>query len=293
MCAQVNRAMLKKLVSEGIAPGEPLVAPQVFSQAAQIENIPLDKFVGNETKIPLALEKLQGHLKSGCIFSTIANDLSDNMLKVGLETCNRLRKRFRDSLIIGLVLPGPYTAGSGQEGITGSDALDAGAERLTHVVRAYCEKDPDLVIIREEEIPIDSPEFWSQWYDVMESIGNILTYYNVLPIVMVSNGSVREIAQVLKDCPSFVPAFPLVNVPVLQEQGVLDQKPWVLALDFDLDSESDFLDRQLEQARVFKDTISVEGRRNLVMITTDREIPHTVSVSKLPELVHQMKSLVL
>ena len=116
MYAQVNRAMLKKLVSEWITPVEPLVAPQVFSQAAQIKNLPLEKFVGNETKIPLALEKLQGHLKSGCIFSTIANDLSDNMLKVGLETLNRLRKRFRDSQIIGL--PGHYTAGSGQEAIT-------------------------------------------------------------------------------------------------------------------------------------------------------------------------------
>ena len=142
------------------------------------------------------------------------------------------------------------------------------------------------MIIREEEIPIDSPEFWSQWYDVMESLGNILAYYNVLPIVMASNGLVREIAQVLKDCPCFVPAFHMATVSAMLEEGILEQKPWVLALDLD------FLDRQQNQGSVFKDALSLEGRRNLVMITTDREIPHTVSVSKLPELVHRMKSLV-
>ncbi len=73
---------------------------------------------------------------------------------------------------------------------------------------------------------------------------------------MASNGSEGEIAQVLKDCPCFVPAFQLATVPTMLEQGVLDQKPWVLAL------ELDFLDRQQDQESVFKDTLSVEGRQN-------------------------------
>lgn len=291
MCAQVNRAMIKKLVSDGIAPGETLVAPQVFSQAAQIENLPLEMFIGNETKIPLALEKLQAHLKLGCMFSAIANDLTDTTLKVSLETLNRLRKRFRDSQIIGLVVPGPFTAGGGKcasdwNDSSWNDALDAGADRLNYVLRTYCEQDPDFIIVREEELPTGLPEFWPQWQDVMEGLGNIISYYQVLPIVMAENGHLIEISLALNECPGFVPTFHQESVPAMQAQGILAQRPWALALD------SEFPDRQQGQDARVMDTLSVEDRRNLVMITTDREIPHNMSVGILPELVQRMKSLV-
>ncbi|GAB6171218.1 hypothetical protein JCM15765_06960 [Paradesulfitobacterium aromaticivorans] len=291
MCAQVNRAMMKKMASDGIVPGETLVAPQVFSQAAQIENLPLEKFIGNETKIPLALEKLQAHLKLGCMFSAISNDLSDTTFRVSLETLNRLRTRFRDSQIIGMVLPGPFTAGGGKgasdwNNASWNDVLDAGADRLSHVLRTYCERDPDFVIVREEELPTGLPEFWPQWQDVMESLGNIISYYQVLPIVMANNGHLTEISQAINECPGFVPAFHQESVPAMQAQGILAQRPWVLALDLD------FPDRQLGQEVLVKDALSGEARRNLVMVTTDREIPHNISVGKLPGLVQRMKSLV-
>ncbi len=57
------RQIVKRLL-QGVLPPRPLVLPIVFSLGARVENLPLQTFLGNPTKISSALRQIRTHLRS-------------------------------------------------------------------------------------------------------------------------------------------------------------------------------------------------------------------------------------
>lgn len=57
------RQMAKELL-KGVLPCRPLFLPIVFSLGASVENIPLDTFLSNPTKISSSLRQMRGHLRA-------------------------------------------------------------------------------------------------------------------------------------------------------------------------------------------------------------------------------------
>jgi hypothetical protein len=57
------RQMAKRLLN-GVAPSRPLFLPIVFSLGARVENVPLDTFLSNPTKISNSLRQMRSHLRA-------------------------------------------------------------------------------------------------------------------------------------------------------------------------------------------------------------------------------------
>ena len=57
------RQMAKELL-RGVLPSRPLFLPILFSLGARVENIPLDIFLSNPTKITSSLRQMRGHLRA-------------------------------------------------------------------------------------------------------------------------------------------------------------------------------------------------------------------------------------
>ena len=57
------RRMAKELL-RGVLPSRPLFLPILFSLGARVENIPLDIFLSNPTKITSSLRQMRGHLRA-------------------------------------------------------------------------------------------------------------------------------------------------------------------------------------------------------------------------------------
>jgi len=64
MAESVSPRQMAKELLRGVLPSRPLFLPIVFSLGASVENIPLDTFLNNPTKITSSLRQMRGHLRA-------------------------------------------------------------------------------------------------------------------------------------------------------------------------------------------------------------------------------------
>ncbi len=303
-----------KALLQGKPPGRQLFVPLIFSLAAKLENIPLSTFVSNPTKIANNLVSLYRRLHPdgvtcyydllivaealGCkldwntgipLFERPAREVALQMLQkapgavkqrgrfpVALEVVHRLQGTLRNGPALVIGLPGPLRVAQQlfgrdilqelvEEENDALDSFESLVEITISIAQAFCLAGTHLLYFDELDIPI---EFLSNWEDKMVALWKTARFHGALPVLSTPH-SAR-----LHDWRN----APLICMkPAAGEPEVLSEEPFALSLP--------------TLVEPFPDVSRWIQDRQCALVVTDGEIPYTLEIQKLEQLITAMRSL--
>jgi hypothetical protein len=122
-------------------------------------------------------------------------------VKTGVEVIRRLNSILRDEPLLMAGVSGPFTLAArltrlSVEEISGgaqpSEAtLELAAVAITRIVSAFAESGANLLFVREEFLPQDSPAAVEGWVAGLAPVFNIIRFYGALPVLQFSSGALR------------------------------------------------------------------------------------------------------
>jgi hypothetical protein len=214
--ASLTPREIAKELSRGGAPERPLLLPVVFSLGAKVENVPLESFVKNPTKIVSALRQMRGHLRAdgvACYFDSrleieaLGSDLrrsteeqvKSGRIPIAAEVIRRMNALPQREFLLMAGVTGPMTLSAqmlraGHDGATkerDEDALSAAQELAgaigTQVATAFLEAGADTIIIHEEALPEFTAESCQTWANLVAPTVNVARFYEALPVLVMSD----------------------------------------------------------------------------------------------------------
>jgi hypothetical protein len=197
-----------KALLQGTLPPRPLFLPIVFSLGAKVENVSLESFLQNPTKISQSLRQLRAHFRSdgvSCYFDPrLAAGLrspedaaKSPRVKAAVEVIRRLKSLVNDGSLLMASVSGPaaLAAEIAQGRVTPElhyedlpeAALETAAATVTHIVTAFLEAGANAVFIREETLPRFTAESFEAWRAALSSAFNIARFYEALPVLQLTD----------------------------------------------------------------------------------------------------------
>jgi hypothetical protein len=233
-CSAVNEMFetltprqLVKQILQGATPARPLLAPIVFCLGARIENLPLDAFLENPTKITNALRQIRPRFRSDgvtCYFNPLLEiealgatrisvhkgelprglRLSEDPAKspgakVAVEVLRRMAATRRDGSLLIAAVSGPCTLAARLTQLIDeknlrfhhlpADAFNLAAATITQLATALVEAGANLVFIQEDFLPALSDDAASSWSSLLAPVVNIIRFYESLPALQITSAA--------------------------------------------------------------------------------------------------------
>jgi hypothetical protein len=259
------QAIVKQLARGGSLPSRPLFMPLFFGAAAKVGGLPPQQFFTNPTKIANGLRQLQGPLQcdvlacyvdptliAEALGATIgwAAGLPDVLapppeiapveienrgrIPIVLEVVRRLRAVLYDRVALAVALPGLLTTVQViatptvvVEGPALSDYLALAGGATLQAARLACEAGADLILLVENDPPAEGHPARAQWSAQMETICNVIRFYESLPVVLALHPAPGFVAVA---APGAMPCWPVETLHQLGSAGMLPKVPYGIAL---------------------------------------------------------------
>jgi hypothetical protein len=304
-----------KALLQGKPPVRRLFVPLIFSLAAKLEDIPLSTFMSNPTKISNSLVALYRRLHVdgvtcyydlfivaealGCkldwsagipLFEKPDRETALNMLQqdpgevkqrdrfpVALEVVHRLQSTLRNGPVLVVGLPGPLRVSQqlfGQdfwqelveEEDLALDSFESLVEITISVAQAFCVAGTHLLYFDELDIPV---EFLANWEGMMIALWKTVRFHGALPLLSTPHSPQLE---------DWANAPLICLKPTMDEPGSPSEAPYALALP--------------ALGELFPEASRWIQDRQCALVVTDGEIPYTLEIQKLEQLITAMRSLV-
>ena len=303
-----------KALLQGKPPVRRLFVPLIFSLAAKLEDIPLSTFVSNPTKISNNLVSLYRRLHPDgvtCYYDLFvvaealgckldwSTDISPferptrkaalKMLQqvpgevkqwgrfpVALEVVHRLQGTLPNGPALVVGLPGPlrivqqlfgndYLRELVKEDVA-LDSFELLVEITISIAQAFCLAGTHLLYFDELDIPV---EFLTNWEDLTVALWKTVRFHGALPVLSTPHAPQLE---------DWVNAPLICMKPTMDEPEVFSEVPFALALP--------------TLGKPFADVSRWIQDRQCALVVTDGEIPYTLEIQKLEQLITAMRSIV-
>lgn len=318
------KEVVRVLVKQGEYPETPLVIPLIFSLGAKAEEIAPADFFYNATKITNSLARMHSFLGGdgvvvhsnasleaeaiGCKldWSTFPPQVMRNSIKrlnevksidirkvarvtTTSDVINRFKGTLRDGSALVALLTAPWSLALELSGYMNPREIPRVDERLLElsssavlkIAQSFCQAGLDILILREDSLPLPSSREYELWESVLLPLSNVIRFHEALAVLLVRDTLENEQIEALFNTSiNFLPCFRIASLYSLERiasRGAfgLGIPPYFLTEDI------------IKEASALLGSLS----RNLVLITTDGEIPYDTDIARLPTMISALKRI--
>jgi len=211
-------------------------------------------------------------------------------IPVALEVIRRLKALLREDSLLMAGVSGPFTLAARLTGLLGpgpltrEDLLDCALEvansTILQISKAFAEAGANLIILREETLPILREQSTEEWTSMLAPIFNVIRFYEALPVLQIANdpafaGNSEVLLRMARDC-VVCPALDAVRSLSAEKRGDIKGAKLGVGL-----PAATFQQEQHSDASFDQSLGQVIRALRPALVTTAEDVPPTTDLKRL------------